>query len=312
MRRRLPANHRNTSPKRQRGVASNRSLALAACTRRGFTLVELLIVIFILAILALLAIPVLNAVNKDDKITGGSRSIRSFLAGARDRALHSKLPRGVRFLRDNNDPNVITGMVYIGPAGKLSQGTITIAAADKRTLAPVPPVWGRLQQRGLIEDGALLKIGDNFYTIVRVGANWRLTKNFIGPTGVGVQYELELGADVLPNQEPRRLLGNVVIDLRESLRLGGVPRSWARRNTNMDVLFSPRGTIVGPTASFGHIHLVVTSLVDFDAGKRAGDPSKEDLELIVSITTQTGAVSAHSVFSMADPFRNAESGVETE
>jgi len=281
--------------------------------RSGFTLLELVIVVMILIILALIAFPVLNAVNTEDKISGTSRSIRSFVRGARDRALHAKLPRGVRFLRDKNDPNVITGMVYIGPAGNLSVGTITISndgnSRPRRVTPSNAAVWNRLRSRGLINpNGARLVAEGSTYTVIHNGTNWQLTKDYIGTAGNAVDYVLELGPDILPNQEPRRFPADVVIDLQNSQ----VPSTWRTPNAHLDVMFSPRGTVIGSTAAAGHIHLVVTSLVDVDQGRAPGDPNKEEPETIVTITTQTGSVSSHSVFSTGDPFRNAETGVETQ
>ena len=103
----------------------------------------------------------------------------------------------------------------------------------------------------------------------------------------------------------------VVIDIDHS----ELPPLWKSNiNFKMDILFSPRGTVIGPNVARGHIHFLITSLVDVTGTphKAPGDPSKEDAETIVTITTQTGSVSTHSVFSLADPWRSAETGVETK
>ena len=102
------------------------------------------------------------------------------------------------------------------------------------------------------------------------------------------------------------------------LRYSKVPQSWV--NGPRDILFSPRGNVIGPAAASGHIHLVITSPADKLANLPPGHPDKQDPEAIVTIITQTGSINAHSVaittnpFNAAtnDTFRNAETGVESE
>ena len=80
-------------------------------------------------------------------------------------------------------------------------------------------------------------------------------------------YELELPARMLPNEQPSLLGKGVAIDLRSSR----LPQSWYNSTTGafsdrMDILFSPRGTIVGTPASAGVIHLVLAETPDVNFG----------------------------------------------
>lgn len=307
----------------------------------GFTLIELLVVVVIILALTVLAFTVVNSVTKGDKITGSSRQVQAFLEGARDRALHAGQPRGVRFQFDSNNPNMVRSMVYIGPAGKLSEGTIRIgrAASGMTPAQPrwitdasggpnLPSSWRRLADtsrpidKQLIFNGARLRLDRNFYTIIRDSGSpsgWSLTRDFIGTPGTPFNatngdWDLQLAPSILPNQEPQPLPQGVVIDMNPAILANrvGLPATWLNNPRRRDIMFSPRGTIVGAEASAGHIHLLIGSLVDADQNRAPGDPTKEDGEVIVTITTQTGSVSSHSVRLSGDPFRYAESGVETE
>ena len=101
----------------------------------------------------------------------------------------------------------------------------------------------------------------------------------------------------------------------------------------MDVMFSPRGVVIGPAAQKGIIHLYIADQKDADRDRTYWsspssyptasapeygvwtDPSSNGYErgdkVILSIFTRTGAVSTHSVFSNTDPFRFAETGEVT-
>tara|TARA_R110002111_G_scaffold262702_1_gene340345 strand:- start:51941 stop:53356 length:1416 start_codon:yes stop_codon:yes gene_type:complete len=145
--------------------------------RTGFTLVELLVVISIMAILLVMTVTSINFALSSDLTRGASRQVQSYLAGARDRAIYAKEPRGVRFLlapNPNNDPNppypgVITAMVYIAPSPDWNQGVIRIERIDASSpLDGVPDTalnvrgkgtdWRFLYQRGQLIDGARIKI----------------------------------------------------------------------------------------------------------------------------------------------------------
>jgi len=280
---------------------------------RGFTLIELLVSLSILLILSLIGIALVNSMEKSDRISGAARNTQSFLEGARDRARHDELPRGVRFFSHPNNGDVINRMVYIGPAGILSEGTVQVDSNGRTVRPSNPGLWNRLRNRGLLIDGARITIEDNFYTIVWNGTNWRLTKDFDfnGPVNTDFDYQLDLAPAILPNQEPRQLPDGVVIDVDHS-RLPR-PRTLPDGTRTWDVMFSPRGTVVGPAAVQGHVHLLFRSLADFEERHDTlGNENNESPELIVTITTRTGSVSTHSPGPGGDTFRNAETGVESE
>jgi hypothetical protein len=96
----------------------------------------------------------------------------------------------------------------------------------------------------LISNGSPIQIESQFYTIFRVQSGntdyFALTKPFSGSKNTGLKYSLFLNPTVLPNQEPRQLPRNVVIDLNNSI----LPDAWGTAGSygTLDVLFSPNGT----------------------------------------------------------------------
>lgn len=288
--------------------------------RHGFTLVELLVVITILIVLAGLTLGLVNNTQNEDRVRAGAAQVQSFLEGARDRAIHAKEPRGVRFLVDADDPTVATSMLYIGPPENYTEGRISIGDftdptnVDARKITLLGKAdWNNLRQRGLIPtQGAVLRIGDQnvFFTMAWDGTNYRLTKDYDATRlGLPEKYSLQLNPNVLPNQEPRQLPRDVVIDLDNSQ----VPTGW-----DLDVLFSPHGTVTGLVSSAGVIHLVVAEGVDVLQGRGPGHFEKEGQERIVTIRTQTGGISVHNVDpagataanpqGATDPFQFAANG----
>ncbi|MBS0262757.1 MAG: hypothetical protein JSS02_12455 [Planctomycetes bacterium] len=82
-------------------------------SRAAFTLTELLIVIGILLLLTTLALAVYNVNGSSDRTRSAARITQSALLGAKDRAMHAKQIRGVRFIRDVNDPSLVTSFAYL-------------------------------------------------------------------------------------------------------------------------------------------------------------------------------------------------------
>ena len=164
---------------------------------RAFTLIELLVVVAIMLMLTGLVVGLYRSSMNNDRIRSSARQVQSTIAGARDRAIHARKPRGVRFLLDANDPTTVTSMVYIqsipnqfypdnsagghriqlerlvaateyaglsGTAGTPVAGTATPLSSSITVIHEVLPVadqpgeWQNLYQLGLIHDGARVRI----------------------------------------------------------------------------------------------------------------------------------------------------------
>lgn len=369
--------------------------------RRGFTLVELLVVVSVMLILAVMTAAAINITVSGDKVRAGARQVQSYLAGARDRAIYSKAPRGVRFLLDPTNNRTVSSMVFIAPTDPWNQGVIQIErldadgngapdsssplvvrgfdnnSSDYRSNSPTD--WFNLFTQGLITTGSRIKIPNDdtgqWYTITTelitsADPKLHLTTAYQGPgqanqntsameafaPGSGpTTYLLELPPSVMPNQEVVLMPKGSVIHLDRSSnnfeqfdaatpasgRGNKLPSAWLFPTTTadpsgfdytsrMDVMFSPRGVVVGTAAQRGIIHFYIADQKDADRDRLYwsspssyptvsapeygtwSDPTANGYErgdkIILSLFTRTGAISTHPVFSNSDPFRFAETG----
>jgi prepilin-type N-terminal cleavage/methylation domain-containing protein len=352
--------------------------------RGGFTLVELLVVITIIVILLTMTLLTVNFSNEGDRVKGAAGQVQSFLAGARDRAIYAKEPRGVRFFVNPENPRAVNTMAYIAPGGSWSSpensanisleridGNGDLDFADPEDIVVrvhgfQNPGWWNLKRRGWLVDGLRIRIPKgptgNWYPI-----DTRLIDITVAPTADQIlllqipfadsgtkgqlvahsnfTYEIELPSKLLA-QDPAILPESVVIDLDASKIPDGWRPQFGINSGNysgyMDVIFSPRGNILGDAAGAGVMHLYVGDAEDslflkeqFEAAykhyhgvgtrpKYASDSSFVPMDeisegfwrpasatsppnplppsnymlkdrRIVSIFTQTGAVSVHEV-----------------
>ncbi len=67
---------------------------------RAFTLVEILIVILIVGIIAVAVLPPVTSAIRHRQVSEAARLLQGGLVGARDRAIQTGRPAGIRFLPD--------------------------------------------------------------------------------------------------------------------------------------------------------------------------------------------------------------------
>jgi prepilin-type N-terminal cleavage/methylation domain-containing protein len=274
--------------------------------RAGFTLIELLVVITIMVLLLSMTVLAVNFSRDSERVVGAALQVQSFLSGARDRAIHAKEPRGVRFFLDTNNHRAITAMAYIDPAEYWSEGTIQLQRPDLdvNSVADSPNVtvmagagvqWWQLKRRGLLFDGLRVRIPKGskgtWYTVstslIDVTVTPPATQYLVLQTpyadpgdtqsnkvtafdsGGPEDYELELPPRILP-MDPVKLPDNTIIDLDGSrVPLAWRPISAGSMGTGnldyshyMDIVFSPRGTVVGGAAAGGVIQLYICDQED--------------------------------------------------
>ncbi len=203
----------------------------------------------------------------------------------------------------------------VGPADILGDGTADEDPTQVRVVAGADPGWWELKRRGLLFDGLRIEIpkdSNRWYTV-----NTRLIDTTVAKTSVQylildvafadpgdtqvnraqaydsggpVDYKLELPATILP-MDPVKLSENTIIDLDGSK----LPLAWRPGTTLaaggsgnvqysqfMDIVFSPRGNVIGSAASTGVIHFYVCDEIDSISLK---EPYVESLADVVGTAT---------------------------
>lgn len=232
---------------------------------------------------------------------------------------------------------------------------------DTRLLAASNPLTNNPPVRLLLQSAERRHASSDATLVEAFNRNNPPTVN--GRNYSNAKYELELTPSQLANQEPVQLPKNVVVHLDRSssdpdglldpdgtapftpsrnpaLRGNRLPNSWKYSPSTTvppnpagfdytqycDIMFSPRGSVTGPEASAGLIHLYVGEQKDADrdktdwafaapasgnwtapeflSGVTASDPTGEAYQrgdkFIVSIFTRTGSVSVNPVYANPD------------
>jgi len=170
---------------------------------------------------------------------------------------------------------------------------------------------------GPLVDGARIKLGSRWYTItttalLSVNNQWlRISPPLVDtqPTDEPYQaipnrpiaarfddgdYEMTLMPRVLANSQPLELPPGVVLDLYYCQ----LPNTlWLQKGFRYrDIMFSPRGSVIGSTAAAGVIHLLLNDQVDVISGRAPWVVGNEGDKRVVSLFTRTGNVSTSELF----------------
>jgi prepilin-type N-terminal cleavage/methylation domain-containing protein len=121
--------------------------------RRGFTLVEVLVVIAILGITAAAAVPAFARLTHEDELTLAAGAVERALATARATAFTRAVPVTVTLV-----PETGRYWVRLVEGEALDSGTIVLEGGVRLT-SPVPRPRFRFDPRGIVDADSLLVLG---------------------------------------------------------------------------------------------------------------------------------------------------------
>jgi prepilin-type N-terminal cleavage/methylation domain-containing protein len=107
-----------------RGGRSRHSARARRLASRGFTLIELLVVILIILLVSAVTLPVVLPALSHRQVSEAARQLQGALVGARDAALHSGTPSGIRLLPDPAFPLIYQANGLLDPTQPLAANRI--------------------------------------------------------------------------------------------------------------------------------------------------------------------------------------------
>ncbi len=190
--------------------------------RRGFTLIELLVVITIILIVSAVALPVVIPAFQHRQVSEGARLVQGTLVGARDEALKTNSPSGIRLLPDPafplvylpngqldpTQPLAANRIIPIAPAPNYSEGTLlqwtgalppqvaSLPYSGPGTPANPNPTWGQtgclMLYESIIGHDGTLQNPTSWYWNIRIGDKIQINNSgawytIVGPMVVGPQ-----------------------------------------------------------------------------------------------------------------------------
>ena len=286
---------------------------------RAFTLVEMLVAMVVLLVLVSATIGVVNVSLDDERVRSGARQLQSYLMGARDRAVYSRLPRGVRFEFDPNSTQarpLLKSVVYIGASQDWSQGSLTVRRNATNSLANLLvgefTEWNTLKLRGSLGNTARIQLGSRWYTVTTGLLTASDEVLVISPPLVNPQpvdetdvtypawpvtarfnegaYRLTLLPRILPNERPVQLPPGIVLDMNYCR----LPGTW--QAPYFDIMFAPRGSVIGEPAAAGVLHFLLNDIKDITLQLVPWDTRNKTEKRVVTLFTRTGNVITSELF----------------
>jgi prepilin-type N-terminal cleavage/methylation domain-containing protein len=229
-------------------------------TRRpgGFTLLELLVVVVIVVLVSAATLPVVIPAITQRQVSEGARLLQATLAGARDAAIRSNAPRGIRLLPDPGfpgpNPLAANRMIAIEPAPDYIAGQATIYSYNVQpgSATAVPPVPGHIS----ISEAAWAQnqYGTNpneptsWYWNIKQGDKIRFDDSgryytIAGPIQIG-PYSAALGGAANPDRFVNFGKPGIVPDTSAFFQTGGTP-SFLPHTNDPNPLNAPNVSGVG-------------------------------------------------------------------
>ena len=267
-------------------------------TRRGFTLVELMVAIVIIIILATITVLFLPNVNEQTRAARGADQVQGWLLLAKQWALRDQSPRGLRAVEDPPGSGLVRSFVYVEQPEVLVprvNGNVAQMSANANIVTLAAP-YSQLSTQ-LRAGDYLQALGGPVRLITAIAAGNQgqaqpptlLTLQSAFPNAVAATQNYRFFRQPTPmaNESPLEFRDRgVIVDLSGSKL---PPDSTGFRT----ILFHPNGSVIGTGATE---HRIILYVRDENADRSQGSPT------LISVNTRTGFISAHPVNFSGDPF----------
>lgn len=281
--------------------------------RRGFTLVELLVVIGIILMLAAIVAAVAPGFRDQQKVPRGADIVQGAFASARQWAKRDRVATGIRLIFDAGNTTV-SELQFIQQPANFTLVTSTGA------VSPVKVVGGTSVQKadgsnpvsdffaGLSATSAPVLVGDFIvlrgvaHQISNVTATTLTLSSAASDTFGTTDYYIVRAPRPLSGEATVKLNQDTVIDCRQSRSKAD---TMAFSQSNRDVIFGPSGEIMIPTNKSMLFLWVCDNSKLLSVGQSV-PPVSDDL--IIAVTGRTGMVAAHPVNQTGDPYLFCKDG----
>jgi prepilin-type N-terminal cleavage/methylation domain-containing protein len=299
-------------------------------TRRrsaGFTLVELLVVVFLILVIATLVVAFAPRLAERQKVPRGASQLQGWLLIAKQRAKRDQLPTGVRLQPDPNNPNTYRELQYIQKPDDWTGGQVQVNAGTLNVVNLVPGTGADFIGGGAFTDPTLYPVQIGDYIEIKGGGLVRRiavppaqTSLTLAPTSA-YPYPIQPTSDYRIIRSPRPLVGEANLDMPKDIAIQGNTSpdnpvntallfgSVPRHDTAMfvDILFSPAGPLLKTDAAYavpgvgGEAVILWVRDVSLDS-PTDGEP------LLLTIYAKTGLIAVHPVSPLPDYFTAVKDG----
>lgn len=265
-----------------------------ASRRRGFTLIELMVVMIIILVLAGITVIFYPGINEQARAARGGVQLQGWLNNAKQQALRDQSPRGVRLFIEAGS-TIVTKFQYVEQPEDFSVGFVNTDDTDpshaKLVFSNVDLTAGSAnQEEWNVKTGDYIEVlGSGL--IHRIGS---ITSATTVTLSSGLPFALAKTDSYRIIRSPRvvgdellELPDQVGVDINTNTLFGNklAVSSDASGNSFIDILFGPSGEVVTPGVSTVTINLWVRDATLADPF--AGEPS------IIAVYVRSGLVAAH-------------------
>jgi prepilin-type N-terminal cleavage/methylation domain-containing protein len=287
--------------------------------RRGFTLVELLVVMAIFAVIATIGIYAMQPFSARSTVTNSGIIVQQWLNAAKMRAVRNRVPCGIRLLPGDEIvaddgtplPSMVTKCVFIEqPDDILGAGIFTADTITRKvfTLPANSAMPATLPPRSFLEvnGGTLHEIESGGGTTIRLVNQFP----YAIPQNSGVLYRIILPplistspSATASTQEVLRLQRGSAINLTANSSLNVAPNNVPANFTTpyalsllspplpLDIMFAPNGAVTTANINGDKIALWITGTRRNNSTTLPIDPMQGQPTIVV-IATRTGAIGA--------------------